>query len=102
MDGDTIDLMVDNIYLDDNADGDDEDMIEDWGSIAEESKNQDTEVTTNGTKNEVNVQEAIEKTEKQRKDLEEKNARKLNQERKARFSQKKRRIRYSPPGKYPL
>ena len=95
---DDIDAMVDNLWLDE-GDAEEEDMIEDWGTIADESRNQDTEKSKICVENEVNVQEAIEKTEAQRKALEEQNAKKVNQERKARFSQKKRRIRYSPPGK---
>jgi len=94
---DDIDAMVDNLWLDE-GDAEEEDMIEDWGTIADESRNQDSEKSKIGVENEVNVQEAIEKTEVQRKALEEQNAKKVNQERKARFSQKKRRIRYSPPG----
>ena len=67
MDGDAIDALVANIELDD---GTDDEGIEDWGSIADESRNQDTIKPKNDIENEVNVEEAIKKTELQRSGIE--------------------------------
>ena len=101
MDLSNIDEMVAQIELEDVGDlGDDnydEGNEEEWGEMADDSRNQDVGVTDVP---EVNVKEALLRTEQQKKDLEMKNAKKLEKDRIVRISQKKRRIRYTPPGKY--
>ena len=93
-----IDDMVAQIELDDIEPGDyDEEDTEEWGAMVDDSRNQDLGVANDG---EVNILEAIQKTEQQKKDLEMKNAKKLEKDRVVRISQQKRRIRYTPPGKY--
>ncbi len=93
-----IDEMVAQIELDDVNDLDlDEEDAEEWGAMVDDSRNQDLDTTNEG---EVNIQEAIQKTEEQKKDLEMKNAKKLEKDRVVRISQQKRRIRYTPPGKF--
>ena len=100
MDLSNIDEMVAQIELEDVDLGDenyDEGNEEEWGEMADDSRNQDVGVTDVP---EVNVKEALLRTEQQKKDLEMKNAKKLEKDRIVRISQKKRRIRYTPPGKY--
>ena len=94
-----IDKMVAQIELDDIPGVDDynEEDTEEWGAMVDDSRNQDLGVTEVP---EVNIQEALLRTEEQKKDLEMKNAKKLEKDRIVRISQKKRRIRYTPPGKY--
>jgi hypothetical protein len=94
-----IDEMVAQIELDEVLEGDnyDEGNEEEWGEMADDSRNQDVGVTDVP---EVNIKEALLRTEQQKKDLEMKNAKKLEKDRIVRISQKKRRIRYTPPGKY--
>ena len=95
-----IDEMVAQIELEDDVLGDDnydEGNEEEWGEMADDSRNQDVGVTDVP---EVNIKEALLRTEQQKKDLEMKNAKKLEKDRIVRISQKKRRIRYTPPGKY--
>ena len=99
MDLSNIDEMVAQIELEDVDLGDenyDEGNEEEWGEMADDSRNQDVGVTDVP---EVNVKEALLRTEQQKKDLEMKNAKKLEKDRIVRISQKKRRIRYTPPGK---
>ena len=94
-----IDEMVSQIELDEVL-GDEnyeEGNEEEWGEMADDSRNQEVGVTDVP---EVNVKEALLRTEQQKKDLEMKNAKKLEKDRIVRISQKKRRIRYTPPGKY--
>ena len=94
-----IDEMVAQIELDEVL-GDEnyeEGNEEEWGEMADDSRNQDVGVTDVP---EVNIKEALLRTEQQKKDLEMKNAKKLEKDRIVRISQKKRRIRYTPPGKY--
>ena len=94
-----IDEMVAQIELDEVL-GDenyDEGNEEEWGEMADDSRNQDVGIIDVP---EVNVKEALLRTEQQKKDLEMKNAKKLEKDRIVRISQKKRRIRYTPPGKY--
>jgi hypothetical protein len=99
MDNSAIDEMVAQIDLDDINEADDyvEEDTEEWGAMVDDSRNLDLGVTNEG---EVNIQEAFQKTEQQKRDLEMKNALKLDKDRIVRISQKKRRIRYTPPGKY--
>lgn len=94
-----IDKMVAQIELDDIPGADDynEEDTEEWGAMVDDSRNQDLGVTEVP---EVNIQEALLRTEQQKKDLEMKNAKKLEKDRIVRISQKKRRIRYTAPGKY--
>ena len=94
-----IDKMVAQIELDDIPGADDynEEDTEEWGAMVDDSRNQDLGVTEVP---EVNIQEALLRTEEQKKDLEMKNAKKLEKDRIVRISQKKRRIRYTAPGKY--
>ena len=94
-----IDDMVAAIDLEDGPEDEnyDEGNGEEWGEMADDSRNQDVGVTDVP---EVNIQEALLRTEQQKKDLEMKNAKKLEKDRIVRISQKKRRIRYTPPGKY--
>ena len=94
-----IDKMVAQIELDDIPGVDDynEEDTEEWGAMVDDSRNQDLGVTEVP---EVNIQEALLRTEEQKKDLEMKNAKKLEKDRIVRISQKKRRIRYTAPGKY--
>ena len=99
MDLSNIDEMVAQIELEDIPEDEnyDEGNEEEWGEMADDSRNQDVGVTDVP---EVNVKEALLRTEQQKKDLEMKNAKKLEKDRIVRISQKKRRIRYTPPGKY--
>ena len=97
MDVDAIDDLVNQIDLDEvNVNDDENDTIEEWGTMVDESINQDAKSGTNEAV--VNIQDAILQTEQQKKDLEMKNAKKMEKDRKVRISQKKRRIRYTPPG----
>ena len=93
------DMVVAQIELDDIPGADDynEEDTEEWGAMVDDSRNQDLGVTEVP---EVNIQEALLRTEEQKKDLEMKNAKKLEKDRIVRISQKKRRIRYTAPGKY--
>ena len=99
MDTSAIDKLVASIDLEDIDEANDynEEDTEEWGTMVDDSRNQDVGVTDVP---EVNVQEALLRTEQQKKDLEMKNAKKLEKDRIVRISQKKRRIRYTPPGKY--
>ena len=99
MDLSNIDEMVAQIELEDIPEDEnyDEGNEEEWGEMADDSRNQDVGVTDVP---EVNIKEALLRTEQQKKDLEMKNAKKLEKDRIVRISQKKRRIRYTPPGKY--
>ena len=99
MDTSAIDKLVASIDLEDidGANDYNEEDTEEWGTMVDDSRNQDVGVTDVP---EVNVQEALLRTELQKKDLEMKNAKKLEKDRIVRISQKKRRIRYTPPGKY--
>lgn len=95
---DNINEMVAQIELEELGDDNyDEGNEEEWGEMADDSRNQDVGVTDVP---EVNIKEALLRTEQQKKDLEMKNAKKLEKDRIVRISQKKRRIRYTPPGKY--
>ena len=95
---DNINEMVAQIELEELGDENyDEGNEEEWGEMADDSRNQDVGVTDVP---EVNIKEALLRTEQQKKDLEMKNAKKLEKDRIVRISQKKRRIRYTPPGKY--
>ena len=101
MDLTSIDDLVAQIDLEplddiDGADDYNEEDTEEWGAMVDDSRNLDLDVTNEG---EVNIQEAFQKTEQQKRDLEMKNAKKLEKDRIVRISQKKRRIRYTPPGK---
>ena len=99
MDTSAIDKLVASIDLEDIDEANDynEEDTEEWGTMVDDSRNQDVGVTDVP---EVNVQEALLRTEQQKKDLEMKNAKKLEKDRIVRISQKKRRIRYTAPGKY--
>ena len=99
MDTSAIDKLVASIDLEDIDEANDynEEDTEEWGTMVDDSRNQDVGVTDVP---EVNVQEALLRTEEQKKDLEMKNAKKLEKDRIVRISQKKRRIRYTAPGKY--
>ena len=95
---DNINEMVAQIELEELGDDNyDEGNEEEWGEMADDSRNQDVGVTDVP---EVNIKEALLRTEQQKKDLEMKNAKKLEKDRIVRISQKKRRIRYTAPGKY--
>ena len=99
MDTSAIDKLVASIDLEDIDEANDynEEDTEEWGAMVDDSRNQDLGVTEVP---EVNIQEALLRTEEQKKDLEMKNAKKLEKDRIVRISQKKRRIRYTAPGKY--
>ena len=95
MDDNFIDDLVSRIDLEDVDVDEDE---EDWSTFTDISKEQTAEKNSSNRGAEINVQEGMEKTEEQKRELEAKNMKKMEKDRRQRISSRKRRIRYSPPG----